>query len=114
MTRKWLEQAISRISRESRDVIKIFTDYVSDQDRPYYYNLAKVFVYTSFFEGFGFPPLEAMACGTPTISSTNSSIPEVIGKGGLMVNPYDNQHGRRPPDRPLSILINRTRYFFIS
>ena len=44
-------------------------------------------MYPSFFEGFGFPPLEAMACGTPTITSNNSSLPEVVGNGAIMIDP---------------------------
>ncbi len=52
------------------------------------YNLAQIFVYPSFFEGFGFPPLEAMACGIPVIVSHNSSLPEVVGDAALMIDPY--------------------------
>jgi len=62
--------------------------FVEDDDLPYFYNLAKVFVYPSFYEGFGLPPLEAMACGCPVITSNTSSLPEVVGKAGLMINPY--------------------------
>jgi glycosyltransferase involved in cell wall biosynthesis len=91
-SRGWLFKNIFKETTKSpfkKDII--YTNHISDTERPYYYNLAKAFVYTSFFEGFGFPPLEAMACGVPPIASANSSIPEVIGKGGLMVNPYDAQ-----------------------
>ena len=65
----------------------IFTGYVPDKDVPLLMNGAKVFVYPSFYEGFGLPPLEAMACGTPVISSNVSSIPEVVGNAGILVNP---------------------------
>lgn len=54
-----------------------------------YYSLATVCVYPSFFEGFGFPVVEAMVCGTPVIVSANSSLPEVAGDAGLFVNPYN-------------------------
>lgn len=67
----------------------IFKDYISDNERSFYYSLASVFVYPSFFEGFGFPPLEAMACGTPVVASNNSSLPEVVGDAGLSVDPYN-------------------------
>ena len=52
-------------------------------------NGAEVFVYPSIYEGFGLPPLEAMACGTPVISSNSSSLPEVIGDAGILFDPYD-------------------------
>ena len=52
------------------------------------YNLAHIFVFPSLYEGSGLPPLEAMACGTPVVASDNSSIPEVVGRNGLLVNPY--------------------------
>jgi glycosyltransferase involved in cell wall biosynthesis len=51
------------------------------------YNLASVFVYPSLHEGFGLPVLEAMACGTPVITSNTSSLPEVAGEAALLVNP---------------------------
>ena len=54
-----------------------------------YYSLATVCVCPSFFEGFGFPALEAMACGVPVVASANSSLPEVVGEAGLLINPYD-------------------------
>ena len=72
---------------EYKDQI-IFKNYIKDEDRRFYYSLASVFVYPSFFEGFGFPPLEAMACGTPVLASFNSSLPEVIGDGGILVDPH--------------------------
>lgn len=62
------------------------------EDRVYLYNLASVFVYPSFFEGFGLPPLEAMASGTPVITSQNSSLPEVVGDSAVLVDP------RRPEE----------------
>jgi glycosyltransferase involved in cell wall biosynthesis len=67
----------------------IFTGYVPDEDLPALYNAADLFVYPSLYEGFGLPPLEAMACGTPVITSNTSSLPEVVGDAGIMVNPYD-------------------------
>jgi glycosyltransferase involved in cell wall biosynthesis len=67
----------------------IFTGYVSDEDVSLLMNGAEVFVYPSLYEGFGLPPLEAMACGTPVISSKVSSLPEVVNDAGILVNPND-------------------------
>jgi glycosyltransferase involved in cell wall biosynthesis len=67
----------------------IVTGFIEEGDRPYLYNLAEMFVYPSFFEGFGFPPLEAMACGIPTAVSNKSSLPEVVGDGAIMFDPQN-------------------------
>src|SRR3989344_1034581 len=64
----------------SKDII--YLGYIEDS-RAYYYSLASVFVYPSFFEGFGLPVLEAMSCGTPVVTSANSSMPEVAGDAAL-------------------------------
>jgi glycosyltransferase involved in cell wall biosynthesis len=66
----------------------LFLGYIDWQDKAYLYNLADVFVYPSFYEGFGFPPLEAMASGTPVITSFASSLPEVVGDAALIIDPY--------------------------
>lgn len=68
-----------------------FTGYVPYEDLPYFYNACDVFVYPSLYEGFGLPVLEAMNCGTPTITSNVSSIPEVAGDGALLINPFDTE-----------------------
>ena len=65
-----------------------FIGSVEEKDKPAVYSLAKTFIYPSFFEGFGFPPLEAMALGVPVITSRNSSLPEVVGDSALLVDPY--------------------------
>lgn len=70
------------------DQIK-FLDYVAYADLPVLLNQAIALVYPSLWEGFGFPVLEAMACGTPVITSNLSSLPEVSGDAALLVNPYD-------------------------
>lgn len=67
----------------------IFTGYISDGELVKLYNLAKLFVYPSFYEGFGLPPLEAMSCGCPAIGSNASSIPEVIGFQDALFDPSD-------------------------
>jgi glycosyltransferase involved in cell wall biosynthesis len=65
-----------------------FLGSVADEDRVFLYNLARVFVFPSWFEGFGFPPLEAQACGTPVIASNRSSLPEILGESALLVDPW--------------------------
>ncbi len=67
----------------------IFTGFIDPADKVYLYKLASLFVYPSFFEGFGFPPLEAMSCGVPVICSHTSSFPEVVGGAALMIDPYN-------------------------
>lgn len=67
----------------------IFTGYLERADKPYVYHLADLFVWPSFYEGFGFPPLEAMASGTAVVTSTASSLPEVVEDAAILVNPYD-------------------------
>jgi glycosyltransferase involved in cell wall biosynthesis len=69
----------------------IFTGYVPDKDLPYLYNRAAVFIYPSLYEGFGLPVLEAMSCGTPVITSNLSSLPEIVGRAGILVNPKNEQ-----------------------
>ncbi len=66
-----------------------FTGYVDDADLAPLYSGALVFVYPSYYEGFGLPPLEAMQCGTPVITGNAASLPEVVGDAGLMVDPLD-------------------------
>jgi glycosyltransferase involved in cell wall biosynthesis len=67
----------------------IFTGFVPDKDLILLYNAATLFVYPSLYEGFGLPPLEAMACGTPVITSNVSSLPEVVGYAAITVDPYN-------------------------
>jgi glycosyltransferase involved in cell wall biosynthesis len=66
-----------------------FIDYVEERHLPALYSLASVFVYPSLYEGFGLPPLEAMACGVPVVASSASSVPEVVGAAALLVDPKD-------------------------
>lgn len=63
------------------------TGHVNDKDLPAIYTLADVFVYPSLYEGFGFPPLEAMKCGCPVIVSNTTSLPEVVGDAGILIDP---------------------------
>lgn len=67
----------------------IFTSYIQDNELPILYNLASLFVFPSLYEGFGLPPLEAMACGCPTVVSNTAALPEICGDASFYVNPYD-------------------------
>lgn len=66
-----------------------FTGFVEEEDLPALYNGADLFVFPSLYEGFGLPPLEAMACGTPVVTSNTSSLPEVVGDAAILVDPYN-------------------------
>ncbi|MEP6817931.1 MAG: glycosyltransferase family 1 protein [bacterium] len=67
----------------------ILTGYVPESDLPALYSAALCFVYPSYFEGFGLPPLEAMQCGVPVIVGNQTSLPEVVGDAGVLVDPFD-------------------------
>jgi glycosyltransferase involved in cell wall biosynthesis len=86
----WRNHAIYRAWENSpyRRDIK-FLGYVSDREKELLYRRAQVFVYPSYYEGFGLPPLEAMAHSLPVITSNVSSLPEVVGTAALSINPYD-------------------------
>lgn len=88
--RGWLEGDVFKLVEELRlqDQVR-FTGYIEDAELPALYSAAEVFIYPSLYEGFGLPPLEAMACGTPVISSNSSSLPEVVSGAGLMHDPND-------------------------
>ncbi len=66
-----------------------FIGYVPEDELPKWYNASDLLVYPCLYAGFGLPPLEAMACGTPVITSNTSSLPEVVEEAGIMVDPYD-------------------------
>ena len=88
--RAWLYEETLRAAEEygvKGEVI--FTGYVPEADLPALYSGALCFAYPSYFEGFGLPPLEAMACGTPVVAADRTSLPEVVGDAGLLVNPFD-------------------------
>jgi glycosyltransferase involved in cell wall biosynthesis len=86
----WLyDEVLGRVEALSLTKEVHFVGYVPAEDLSLWYNAADLFVYPSLYEGFGLPPLEAMACGTPVISSTASSLPEVVGQAGLLVDPGD-------------------------
>ncbi|MCP2605311.1 glycosyltransferase family 4 protein, partial [Candidatus Aminicenantes bacterium AH-873-B07] len=67
----------------------IFTGFAKDEDLPYLYNGADIFVYPSLFEGVGLPVLEAMSCGVPVITSNTTALKEIIGNAGIAINPFN-------------------------
>ena len=67
----------------------IFTGYLEEEDKAALYHGARIFTFPSLYEGFGLPPLEAMASGVPVISSNTSSMPEVVGDAGILISPKD-------------------------
>ena len=85
---KELQQCVQEHGITERTV---FTGVVSDSQLTEFYQHASVFVFPSLYEGFGLPVLEAMACGCPVITSNTSSLPEVVGGAGLLVNPRDRE-----------------------
>jgi glycosyltransferase involved in cell wall biosynthesis len=86
----WLyQETLRHINQLGLSGRVILTDWVAAADVPTVLSMADVSVFPSLYEGFGLPPLEAMACGVPVISSNSSSLPEVIGDAGIMVEPRD-------------------------
>jgi len=86
----WLyESFFERLRQLGLEEHVTLTGYVPDDDLPALLNLAEVFAFPSVFEGFGLPPLEAMACGTPVVTSNVSSLPEVTGDAAVLVDPYE-------------------------
>ena len=83
-----LKKSMDYLGEFGKYIIK--TGYADDEDVPVLYSGALWFVYTSQYEGFGLPPLEAMSCGCPVITSNNSSLPEVVGDAGIMID-YDSE-----------------------
>lgn len=83
-----------------------FTGFVADEDLPALYSLASAFAFPSWYEGFGLPVLEAMACGTPVVVADNSSLPEVVGTAGLMVSAADRD---QLAEALLSVITDESR-----
>ncbi len=83
------EKFFAQVEREGLSARVHFLDYVADEELPAVYNLARALVFPSRYEGFGLPPLEAMACGTPVICSNAASLPEVVGDAGVLLTPND-------------------------
>ena len=88
----WLASEIfDEVKRQRWADDVILTGYVADEDLPALYRAARAFVYPSLFEGFGLPPLEAMASGTPVVTSDVSSLPEITGDAALLIDPNDER-----------------------
>lgn len=102
----WKNKDIYRGINEAEQHLNIKQiGFVDKEDKSYLYNLAEIFVYPSHYEGFGFPPLEAMASGTPVITSSVSSLPEVVGEAALMVNP----NNYRELSKAFSLILNNNK-----
>lgn len=84
------EDVLEKIQKAKEDGFRIINPkrFVLDEDMPALYSGAQFFVFTPIYEGFGMPPLEAMACGTPTLASDVSSVPEAAGEGAAYVDPF--------------------------
>jgi glycosyltransferase involved in cell wall biosynthesis len=89
-SRGWYYDGIYNKVRELKlEKEVVFTGYIPDDDLPFLYNMADVFVFPSLYEGFGLPVLEAMACGCSVVTSSVSSLPEVVGNAGILVDPLN-------------------------
>lgn len=86
---KYRNQSLDLVKTLGLENEVIFTGFVDKKELVSYYAGAECFVFPSFYEGFGLPPLEAMACGCPVVTSNSSSLPEVMGNAGLLVDPHN-------------------------
>lgn len=83
----WLfDEVFTAIQEQGLQEQVLILGFVDETDLPVLYNLAEVFCFPSLYEGFGIPPLEAMACGTPVIAADNSSLPEAVGDAGILID----------------------------
>ncbi|TEU13552.1 MAG: glycosyltransferase [Anaerolineales bacterium] len=99
----WLyDEIFARVEELGLEDKISFPGFIADEDLPALYNLAELFVFPSLYEGFGLPPLEAMACGTPVVTSDRPSLPEVVGGAGLMVEATDSQELAKAMERVLT------------
>lgn len=86
----WLSRELFReVSKLNLKEKIVFTGYVADSELPFLYNAAELFVYPSIAEGFGIPPIEAMACGTPVVASNIPCMQEILGEAAIMVDPFN-------------------------
>jgi glycosyltransferase involved in cell wall biosynthesis len=88
----WMyDDVFAAVERHGLNGVIRFAGFLPAETLPLWYNSAETFIYPSVYEGFGLPVVEAMACGTPVITSTASSLPEAAGDAALQVNPHDTQ-----------------------
>jgi glycosyltransferase involved in cell wall biosynthesis len=85
----YFEGLFDKVKKLNLEDKVIFTGYFDEEDKPALYKGATIFAFPSLYEGFGLPPLEAMASGVPVISSNTSSMPEVVGEAGILIPPDD-------------------------
>lgn len=97
---------LSEVQRLELSSDVIFTGYIPDEDLPFIYNSADLFVFPSLYEGFGIPPLEAMQCETPVAASHITSIPEVVGDGAMLFDPYDESDIAEKIDQIINKKVN--------
>jgi len=91
--RTWKSKSVwNYIYQEFNQGDVVIAGYVDREDLPCVYQMADVFVFPSFYEGFGFPPLEAMACGTPVVASNMGALDETLGKAAYIVDPTDAEN----------------------
>jgi glycosyltransferase involved in cell wall biosynthesis len=86
----YYEEVFAKVEQAGLESEVVFAGYVPAEDLPLWYSAADALVYPSWYEGFGLPVLEAMACGTPVVTSDRASLPEVVGAAGISL----------PPDQP--------------
>jgi glycosyltransferase involved in cell wall biosynthesis len=84
----WKNSSIMALIQKAQEHV-VFLGYISVRDLALLYNAATIFAYPSLYEGFGLPPIEAMACGTPVLVSNVASLPEVCGEAALYCDPLD-------------------------
>ena len=88
----WLNDDLSQVAADLGIAERVqFLGYVQETDLRVLYSAAKLFVYPSIYEGFGLPPLEAMACGAPVITSNTSALPEVVGDAAILIDPHNSE-----------------------
>jgi len=85
------KRIVGEVKKHGLDGHVLFPGFIPDDDLPAVYSAATLFVFPSLYEGFGLPPLEAMACGTPCVVSNSSSLPEVTGSAALLFNPTSSE-----------------------
>jgi glycosyltransferase involved in cell wall biosynthesis len=99
----WLESEVFRVAKQSAAANHIvFTGYVSEAELPALYSGALCFVYPSYFEGFGLPVVEAMQCGAPVIVANRTSLPEVVGDAGILIDPFNHKDIAQAIDQLIS------------